>query len=166
MNSGKALLRRHEDNLNVCGMGVIILGAWDILKFIMQMMLEAKDFFKFDLEEIELDKTMTVFVVVLVVAILILISAIIFLLHLYIGRNAMKDAKRLPYKKGYFAWAVILLVISLLGTLNFADEIREAEELETTIASIIVDLTSTYILASLVISNRKVKKLRAQQTQE
>ena len=78
----------------------------------------------------------------------------------------MKNAKGLPYKKGYFVWAVILLILSPLGTLSYADEIKEAEAVETAIASIIVDLTSIYIFANLVISTRKVKELRAQQIQE
>lgn len=163
-SSGKALLRRHEDNLNVCGMGVIILGAWDILKVIMQLLLEAKDMFNIDLELPEEDKAMTMFVIVFVVAILILLCSLIFLFHVYIGRNAMKDAKGLPCKKGYFIWATILLVVSLLGTTTYLDAIKEAEAVSTAIASIIVDITSIYILANLVISSRKVKKLRTEQT--
>ena len=166
MNSGKALLRRHEDNLNVCGMGVIILGAWDILKVIMQVLLEAKDIFKFDLEVTEEERAIAVGVVIAIVAILILLCILIFLFHVYIGRNAMKNARGLPYKKGYFVWAVILLVLSITGMLFYADEIKEAEAIETVIASIIVDLTSIFILANLVISTRKVTQLRAEQTQE
>ncbi|WP_034444076.1 hypothetical protein [Butyrivibrio sp. AE2032] len=166
MNSEKALLRRHEDNLNVCGMGIIILGAWDVLKVIMQLLLESKEMFQFDLEATEEEKAITLVVLIAIIAIFILLSALIFLFHVYIGRNAMKEAKGQPFKKGYFVWAVILLVLSLLGTLSYADEIKEAEVLSTTIASIIVDLTSIYILATLVISSRKVKALRAELTQE
>ena len=166
MNSEKALLRRHEDNLNVCGMGVIILGAWDVLKVIMQAFMEAKDIFQFDLEVTDDEKAVTLLVVIAIVAILILLSALIFLFHIYIGRNAMKNAKRQPYKKGYFVWAVILLVLSVLGMLTYVDEIKETENLETTIASIIVDLTTIYILVNLVISTQKIKQIRAEQTQE
>ncbi len=166
MNSEKALLRRHEDNLNVCGMGVIILGAWDILKIIMQILLESKDSFQFDMEVSEDGKVIALLVIIAIVAVLFFLSCVIFLIHVYIGRNAMKNAKGQPYKKGYFVWAVILLVLSLLGTLSYADEIKEAEAIETTIASIIVDLTFIYILANLVISTRKIKQLRAEQTQE
>lgn len=162
MNSDKALLRRHEDNLNVCGMGVIILGAWDVLKVVMQAILEAKDAYQFDLEVPEEEKAIALVVIIAIIAVLILLSGLIFWIHLYIGRNAMKNAKGQPYKKGYFVWAVIILVLSLLGTLLYADEIKEAEAIETTIASIIVDITSIYILVNLVISTRKVKELRAE----
>ncbi len=166
MNSEKALLRRQEDNLNVCGMGVIILGAWDVLKVIMQAFMEAKDIFQFDLEVTDEEKAVTLLVVIAIVAILILLSALIFLFHIYIGRNAMKNAKGQPYKKGYFVWAVILLVLSVLGMLTYVDEIKETENLETTIASIIVDLTTIYILVNLVMSTQKIKQIRAEQTQE
>ena len=166
MNSEKALLRRHEDNLNVCGMGVIILGAWGVLKVIMQAFMEAKDIFQFDLEVTDEEKAVTLLAVIAIVAILILLSALIFLFHIYIGRNAMKNAKGQPYKKGYFVWAVILLVLSVLGMLTYVDEIKETENLETTIASIIVDLTTIYILVDLVMSTQKIKQIRAEQTQE
>ena len=162
MNSDKALLRRQEDNLNVCGMGVIILGAWDVLKVVMQAILEAKDAYQFDLEVSEDEKAIALVVIIAIIGVLILLSGLIFLIHFYIGRNAMKNAKGQPYKKGYFVWAVIILVLSLLGTLSYADEIKEAEAIETTIASIIVDITSIYILVNLVISTRKVKELRAE----
>lgn len=166
MNSEKAQLRRYEDNLNVSGMGIIILAAWDVLKVIMQLILEAKDGFDLDLEATDEEKAMAVVVIIAIVAILLLLCGLIFWLHVYIGRNAMKNAKRQPYKKGYFVWAVILLVLSLLGTFSYVDEIKEAEILETAIASIIVDITSIYIMAVLVISTRKVKELREKQTQE
>ncbi len=164
MNSEKALLRRHEDNLNVCGMGIIILGAWDVLKVIMR----AKELFQIDIDlEVPEDrKSIAIGITIAVVAILILLIALVFLLHIYIGRNAMKNAKGQPYKKGYSVWAVITLVLSALSMAAYVGEFKKIESIDTTIASCIVDLTSIYIFVCLVISTRKIKQLRAEQTEQ
>ena len=163
MNSGSALLRKYEDNLNVCGMGVIILGTWDVLKVIMQLILDWKEFLsQLDLEMPDEENAEDLLVIIVAVAVVIVLTLLLFLIHFYIGRNAIKNSRREPYKKGYFVWTVILLALSLLGTLSYVDEIKEAEVIETTIASIIVDVTAIYIMATLVISTHKVKQLRAE----
>ncbi|WP_029320628.1 hypothetical protein [Butyrivibrio sp. AE3004] len=161
MNSDSSLLRRYEDNLNVCGLGVIILGAWDVLKVIMQVMMNMKDATAEMLSEVtEEEQGIAIGVLIGVIAVLFLITALIFLIHYYIGINASRAAKGMPYKKGYFVWAVILLVVSILGMLSYVDEIKDLENIETTIASIIVDITAIYILGTVVISTRKIKNLR------
>ena len=160
MGDNSILLRKYQDDLNVCGMGVIILGAWDIFKVVMQLLLDGGELFNFTLEVEEDEKVMAfVFILVLIVAFLILAS-LIFLIHFYIGRNASKAAKGLPHKKGYYTWAVILLVLSILSMYGYVDEIKDLENIETTIASIIVDVTSIYILGTVVISTRKIKALK------
>ncbi len=161
MNSEKALLRRHEDNLNVCGMGVIILGAWDVLKVIMQIMMNMKDGISDMLLDVEEDeKGIAIGVIIAIIVIALLITALIFLIHYYIGINASRAAKGLPYKKGYFRWAIILLTLSVLGMFTYIDEIRDIENIETTIASIIVDLTFIYILGNVVVATLKIKELK------
>ena len=43
MDNDKVKLRRYQDDLNVGGLGVVILGAWSILKIIMHTIIEAKN---------------------------------------------------------------------------------------------------------------------------
>jgi hypothetical protein len=161
MNSGNALLRRYEDNLNVCGMGVIILGAWDVLKVIMQLMMNMKDLVSEMLNEVdESEQGIALGVIIAIIAVAIVITAVIFLIHYYIGMNASRAAKGLPYKKGYYVWAIILLVVSILGMYTYVEDIKDIENIETTIASIIVDITSIYILISVVVATRKIKELK------
>jgi hypothetical protein len=161
MNSGNALLRRYEDNLNVCGMGVIILGAWDVLKVIMQLMMNMKDLVSEMLNDVdESEQGIALGVIIAIIAVAIVITAVIFLIHYYIGMNASRAAKGLPYKKGYYVWAIILLVVSILGMYTYVEDIKDIENIETTIASIIVDITSIYILISVVVATRKIKELK------
>ncbi len=161
MNNDKVLLRRYEDNLDVCGMGVIILGAWDVLKVVMQLLMNMKDFVSemlMDVDESEQGIALGVIAVIIVIA--LLITALIFFLHYYIGINASRAAKGMPYKKGYYTWAMILLALTILGMFTYVDDIRDIENIETTIASIIVDLTAIYILGTVVVATIKIKEVR------
>ena len=167
MNSEGCALRRYEDNLNVCGIGVVILSAWDVFKVVMQFLTKtrdvADDFFN-QFEEGEQGYALGLFIVF--IAVVLLGIALIFLLHAYIGFNASKAAKRLPYKKGYYVWAIILLVLSVFSLPDYIEKISNLEEIETTVASLIIDLTFIYILGTVVVSTRKIRALRSAKTRE
>ncbi|MBQ7563373.1 MAG: hypothetical protein IJT16_05230 [Lachnospiraceae bacterium] len=161
MNSDACALRRYEDNLNVCGIGVVILSAWDVFKLVMQFLTKMKDFagdFFDQFGEEEKGYALGFFIVLIVV--ILLVIALVFLLHAYIGLNASRAAKRLPCKKGYYVWAVILLVLSVLSLFAYVDKIRNLEEIDTIVASFIIDLTFIYILGTIVISTRRIKALK------
>ena len=165
MHSDACALRRYEDNLNVCGIGVVILSAWDAFKLAMQFLTKIKessgDFFA---QFAEAERGYALGFFIFFIALVLLGIALIFLLHAYIGVNASRAAKRRPYKKGYYAWAKILLVLSVLSLFAYADKIRSLEELDTTVASLIIDLTFIYILGTVVISTRRIRALRNAQT--
>ncbi len=165
MDNDKVKLRRYEDDLNVGGVGVVILGAWDVLKVIMHMIIEAKNDINLD-EFANEDKTLAVVMIAAIIAVILLFVLLIFKLHWYIGINASKAAKGEAYKKGYYTGAVILLVLSVLGMFTYIDELKDLANIETTIASFIVDLTSVYILWAVVSSTRKIRELKLLHTQE
>ncbi len=165
MDNDKVKLRRYEDDLNVGGIGVIILGAWDVLKVIMHLIIEAKNDINLD-EFTSQDKTLAVVIIAAVITGVLLFMLIVFKIHLYIGMNASKAAKGEPYKKGYYVGAIILLVLSVLGMFTYIDELKDLAKIDTTIASFIVDLTSVYILWVVVSSTRKIRQLKSSYTQE
>ncbi len=167
MSSDGCALRKYEDNLNVCGIGVVILSAWDVFKVTMQFLMKVKNVtgdYLDQFEEAEKGYALGIFIVF--IAVVLLGISLIFLLHAYIGLNASRAAKRMPYKKGYYVWAIILLVLSVLNLTEYIDRIRNLEEIETTVASLIIDLTFIYILGTLIVSTRKIKALRKAQIQE
>ena len=59
MNTEKAELRKYEDDLNVSGMGVIIMGAWSIVRVLIGLFMNTKDFLNPDDEEYEGTRTYT-----------------------------------------------------------------------------------------------------------
>ena len=165
MENDKVRLRRYEDDLNVGGIGVILLGAWDSLKVSMQLIMEAKN--EINLDDYSDDEhTIAVGVVIAVIAVFLLLIFLVFKIHLYIGINASKAAKRQPYKKGYYTGAIILLVISAAGILAYFDKIRDIENIDITIASFMVDLTTIYILGTVISATRKIRKLKSLHSQE
>ena len=165
MDNDKVKLRRYQDDLNVGGLGVVILGAWSILKIIMHTIIEAKN--NISLEEFaEEERWIAVVVVIVVIAGILLVSFLIFKIHFYIGMNASRAAKGEPYKKGYYKGAIILLVLSVMGMFTYIDELKNLDTIDTTIASFIVDLTTVYILWVVVSSTRKIRALKSLHTQE
>ncbi len=165
MRNDKVKLRRFQDDLNVGGLGVVILGAWDVLKVIMRLIIELNK--QIDLEEfVGEERPVAVAVIIAVIAVIILFMLLIFKIHMYIGLNASKAARGEPYKKGYYTGAVILLVLSVLGMFTYIHELKDLDNIETTVASFVVDLTSVYILWIVVSSTRKIRELGSLQAQE
>ncbi len=165
MRNDQTLLRRYQDNLNVCGLGVIILGAWGVLKFIMQLIMEWRDMF--DLEAAnEEEMGIIIGVTIAVIAVMMLIIFLIFGIYIYIGWNASRAARDLPCKRGYFVWAVILLVLSAASMIFYADDLKDVENIDSTIASILVDLTGIYILWNVIVTTKKIRQLQSAQEQE
>ncbi len=158
--SEKARLRKYEDDLNVSGTAVVVLGAWSIVKVFIQAFLGTRDSIELDKE----DLITRVLAVLAVIAIMAIISFIIMKIHLYIGLNAMRAAKGKEHKKGYFVGAVIILILSILSLITYKEKFRDLENIDTTIASIIVDLTTIYIFAIVIISSLKIKELKVPET--
>ncbi len=159
MGNEKTLLRKYEDDLNVSGMGFIILGAWDVVKVIMQILTGPEEGFDLQIESEE-DKAIAIGVVAAVLVAVLLISFLIFQIHVYVGRNAMRAAKGQNYKKGYYKGAVILLVLLALSMTTYIDDVKDIENIDTTIASMLVDITTIYTLVTMIISTRKLKQLK------
>ncbi len=160
--SDKAKLRRYEDDLNVSGTGIVIMGAWSIVKLIMDLFLESKEYFAFEADS----KFEYAFGVTFVLIFVAIISLIVIKIHLYIGLNAIKASKGREHKKGYFAGSVIILIIMVLCLLFYIEKFQDIDNIDTTISALLVDLTTIYILAVVVISTVKIKKLRKKMLQE
>ena len=138
------------------------MGAWGIVRILIEIFLGTKDQLNFE----ESDPVYIVAGIVGVLAIIAVVGFIVMKVHLYIGLNAMRAAKGKPYKKGYFTAAVIILILSIVGMATYKEELQDLDNLDTTIASMLVDLTTIYILAVIIISSKKIKELKGKDTEE
>lgn len=165
MEDRDLMLRRYEDNLNVCGSGIIVFGVWDAIKIIIQIFMNENGIKAYIFNDISKyakgdSATYSLIVILIVLAIVILIILPIFLLHIYTGLNASRAARRLPYKKGYLVVAIIMFIISVVGMIVYIIGIKNMQNVEINIASIIVDLTYIYILGSVIVYTQKIKSFR------
>ncbi len=158
MNTEKAELRRYEDDLNVSGTGVIILGAWSIIRVLIELFMNTKEYLNFDGE----DPDSAMMGMVLVIAIIVVVSFVIMKIHLYIGLNAMRAAKGREHKEGYFVAAIIIAVLSVLSLATYAEDLQDLDKIDTTLASILVDITTIYIFIVVIVSSIRIKKIKGE----
>ena len=152
-------IRKYRDDLNVCGLSVIVLGVWSVVKAIIELFTE----FKNDLT-LEADtEAERIFGYVLIILLFGVIAALIMWLHLYVGLNAMKAARGQPHKKKYFAACIILCVLTIASLGTYFEDFKDLEKIDTTSAALLVDLTTIYIFIVVIISTYKLRKLGAEQ---
>lgn len=160
MTSKKAELRRYEDDLSICGMGAVIMGVWSIVRICMQFVLNPPDL---GISDEDPETAIFVMLFMSIGATLVLVTILCF--HLYIGINAMRVAHRKKYKKKYFAVTIAALVINVLSMISYKDSFSDLEHIDTTIASMLVDLVTIYTLVIIIRSELKIRKLRLEQQQ-
>jgi hypothetical protein len=101
-------------------------------------------------------------VIAALIVILLIVSFLIFKIHLYVGQNASRYAKGQDCKMGYYKAAIVLFILIAISMGSYVDDIKDIENIDTTIASIIVDVTTLYVFAVVIYATNKVKKLRAE----
>ncbi len=156
MDNSKVRLRRYEDDLYVSGTGIIIMGAWSVVKLLLGVFLgEDRDlFFEADSEP---GQTAMMILTALMVGIL---SVLIIMLHVHIGLNAVRAARGKEYKRSYLIWNMMLLLLNIVGFIGYYDMFDDMENIDSTIASILVDLTSVYVCLIVIISANRIKKIK------
>ena len=172
MQSGNAELRRYEDDLYVSGFGIIIMGIWSVLKSYIISFLGTKQEYDITPETLGIDVAtddqklyLALFFLVLAV-----IAIIAYILHFYVGFNAMREAKGKRHMR-YRASAYFVLIIDIVFLVIYplmiygvlADPEFNAQE--TLGASIIVDLTTIFIVASVIVSGRRIIKIKQKITE-
>jgi len=156
MNTENAELRRYEDDLNVSGTGVIIMGAWSVVRVLIELFMNTREYLNIDNE----DPESAMMSIALAVAVIVVISFVIMKVHLYIGLNAMRAAKGREHKEGYFVAAIIIAVLSVLALFTYKEAFKNIESIDTTMASILVDITTIYIFIVVIVSSIRIKKIK------
>ena len=156
MDSEKLKLRKYQDDLNVSGSGIIIMGAWSVVRVLIELFIGTKGASLLENDRTK-DKVIGIAMVVVIVAIL---SFIIMKVHLYIGLNASRAAKGRAHKEGYFIAAIITFILSVASMYFYKSAFQNLENIDTTIASILVDLVSIYLLFTIISATIKIKKIK------
>ena len=159
-----AKIRRAKGDLRISGLAYMAFGIWEVLKVAIEIGTGIIDPFGFaGLNQYDAD---VIFLSALII--LVFLSAIILTLHFYVGFSSMRFSKD-PTTSRHF------LNVSLLLTLYYCIELpfmlygsftldRSVDD--TTIASILFELTSIFILTDIIRSGRILKKSVGKETGE
>ena len=156
MVNEKARLRRYEDDLYVSGIGSIIMGVWAVVKIIMEIFLGSADIIHLEAED-QTEKVIGIIISIVVVAAL---SYFVLRVHFYIGLNAMRAAQGKEYKKGYLTVTIVMMIIYILGMYSYKTLFTSPDSTDTTIATVLVDLTTIYIFVIVIRSANLIKKIK------
>lgn len=162
----KANIRRYKSSLIISGTGYIAFGIWSVLKSIIQITLGAEsELFKSLMSE-DLNMPEFINVRIFIFSIVIVILLLIFFVHWYIGMGAVKYGRGTSRKKGFLLFAIPAAIFSIAEIPNLFKQMIEAgrSTLDTTLVACIMNLTMVWILADMMYSAYKLKKLESSDT--
>ena len=152
-------LRRKQVTLVTLGTGVILFGVWSVVKSLLYFRTNL--FADLDTQaEPELLPYMLATVVIVALFVLADLG-----IRLKIGRRARAEGMGRRQKNGYLILAALIVLVNITGDLLGVYAlvkygISEQSGLEY-VVSVLVDLSSTVLLAELIITVLRVRKLRA-----
>ncbi|SFG45807.1 hypothetical protein [Oribacterium sp. WCC10] len=150
-------IRRYKKNIEVSGRAMLAFAIWSVLKGVITIALGGKTVWEL-MEVSEADKEELGMLLLIVYFILILIA---FLLFVYIGRRAISYARDKHRKKGFLIAAAILLILDFIGIPGYFTTTKGLENIDTAIASALVDITTCFALFDMIYSAIRIEKLRA-----
>ena len=152
-------LRRKQVTLVTLGTGVILFGVWSVVKSLLYFRTNL--FADLDTQaEPELLPYMLATVVIVALFVLADLG-----IRLKIGRRARAEGMGRRQKNGYLILAALIVLVNITGDLLgvyfiVKNGVPEQSGLDY-VVSVLVDLSSTVLLAELIVTALRVRKLRA-----
>ena len=152
-------LRRKQVTLVTLGTGVILFGVWSVVKSLLYFRTNL--FADLD-TQVEPELLPYMLATVVIVALFVLADLGI---RLKIGRRARAEGMGRRQKNGYLILAALIVLVNIIGDLLgvyyiVKNGVPEQSGLDY-VVSVLVDLSSTALLAELIVTALRVRKLRA-----
>lgn len=145
----KAKIRKYRRNIEISGKVIIAFGLWAVLKFVIQFALD-REKLKTVLYIPDIDNAL---VMLISWGSTIFVLIFVFLLYYYIGRSAVRFAQGTKKGKAFLVIAFILSVLNIISIPNYFNTGRgTTQNLDTIIASIMVDLTTSFMVFDMIVS--------------
>ncbi len=145
----------------ICGWGVLILGIWSVLRFILLISMEYQLFVETTIlpfldESTQNEKTL---ITVITIAIVLLFSFIDVMIRFIIAHGAVSEGRGKP-KKGFYV--IVMLIYVLFCAFNIYSAVRGyyAEEdylLEEKVAGLLMTVTDFVIVTDLFVATVSVR---------
>ncbi len=147
------------------GGGVILLGLWSIIKGLLTVYLQFDDIVEPQMLT-ELGEN-AVFLKPIMIVMSFIGLGFVLLLRLFVGLNAYREGRGRRFRRTYPFFAIILFLLGLIG---FILELRvlfsSDSAKDTTLATLLLDLASLFILfqtLAAVFSVRRLQKAKGEQ---
>ena len=152
-------LRRKQISLYTLGTGIILFGAWSVVRAL--LVLQAKPIAELDLPDDPKIMLLTKILFFIILGLFLLAS---FCCRLYIGLSARAEVTGNVKKNFYLYLSVLIFLINILAFLFslyffFTNRLGEYDTPDYFV-TLLVDLTSNFLLARLIFTVRRVRKLR------
>ena len=153
-------LRRKQVTLVTLGTGVILFGVWSVVKSLLYFRTNL-----FNDLDTQIEPKLLPYVKLAVVVIVALFVLADMGIRLKIGRRARAEGMGRRQKNGYLILAALIVLVNIIGDLLGVYYIAKNGVPEQSgldyIVSVLVDLSSTVLLAELIVTVLRVRKLRA-----
>lgn len=152
-------LRKYKDNVKISAYGAVILGLWNILKYVLYLVMDTGFFDEiFDALNYSHDDERAIIVLSFI------LLAIDFFIKLSISRSALKEINGTRNKKGngYIVFGIILAVLYIIMDISnifILLKITDISLLVDQIVTMLVDVTSIYALCDLLYCTIRYKML-------
>ena len=153
--------RRYKNNMIYSGMGYIVFGLWSAVKAFMTLTMNP-EVYKYLISEIDTE-AVSESAVKLVTGILFAIVCIILLLiHVYIGRSAIRYAKGKKKSTFFLGVVVIAAILTIASIPGYFDPKNAAlpDTGDSSFAAFFVDITMLFILFDILYSAVMLKRIK------
>lgn len=153
-------LRRSQVTLVTLGTGVILFGVWSVVKSLLYFRTGL-----FSDLDTQVEPELLPYIKLAVVVIVALFVLADLGIRLKIGRRARAEGMGRRQKNGYLILAALIVLVNIIGDLLgvyyiVKNGVPEQSGLDY-VVSVLVDLSSTVLLAELIVTVLRVRKLRA-----
>ena len=147
-DSLKAHSRRYKKNIVISGMGAIVLCSWDIIKFVMSVILDEGA-----REELFGMSDMEVVISPAIIAVMIaFFFAFYIAFSLFIGIGAMRYGNGKSKNKLFILFAVIQLISTIAGIGAYFKSPEQGGSTDTSAASFLLDMTIVLVISDMIFS--------------
>ena len=155
----KARIRKYNRNIEISGSAVILYSIWAVIKFIVPILLGDEALHEvLGLEPEVYEELKEYFYFIIPV-----LFGITLIIYYYVGRSAIKFARGKKKRKIFALVAVLLLINTVTYFPAYYEEFKnftDYADIDTVIASLLVDITLTFILFDMIYSTFMVNRLK------
>jgi hypothetical protein len=148
--------RKYNKNIEISGAAMIMFGVWEVVKIALSFLVETEDVRRI-VNRADLDMQTYLFIAILASFI---VFVIVMIFHLSIGLGALRYAKGNSKRKGFLFLSVLVVLGTVFSMPSYVNNLDNERDIDTTIASIMVDVTMIFIQIDMMTSVIRLERLK------